>query len=408
VATVTGRANAIQYVYALGTRPLAQYGADWEYLLADARPCPTLQRSVGGPLGVGSVRQIVDANGNVTLAESYEPYGSVLSSNGTASSIFGYSGEQIDTYIKLLFLRARYYSPETARFLSKDVWQGDYIRPQSLNAWAYVEDDPVNATDPSGRFKLCTPPWKWMAEYVAHSIIKDQPTAGERLFRLFEDDFDECNAWLCAGLNAADRLDFVLDYTQGFATNVPAPGFPAQFRINFGGDDGLAEELRDSKYYETWGGTTNQPGHFLTAVALAYRGPGRFSHLLFWPRQDTEPFLTTDDRIALGLIVGHEMVPDNAGNFYYAPQLQFYKASIQDIQLFLSALAAEIRGDLTARDDYFWQILGSDYDETQRVGNSIEDLRLSAKGWNFGKWVLAHKGVSHIIAGAWLRNNIGQ
>jgi len=36
-------ANAMQYVYALGTRPLAQYGTAWEYLLADARPCPTLR-----------------------------------------------------------------------------------------------------------------------------------------------------------------------------------------------------------------------------------------------------------------------------------------------------------------------------------------------------------------------------
>ena len=63
-------ANATKYVYALGTRPLAQYGTTWEYLLADA---------------LGSVRQIVDADGNVTLAESYEPYGSVLSSTGTVA-----------------------------------------------------------------------------------------------------------------------------------------------------------------------------------------------------------------------------------------------------------------------------------------------------------------------------------
>ncbi len=90
----TGSA-ATQYLYALGTRPLAQNSGAWEYLLPDA---------------LGSVRQIVDANGNVTLAESYEPYGSVLTSTGTASSIFGFSGEQIDAYIKLLFLRARYYS----------------------------------------------------------------------------------------------------------------------------------------------------------------------------------------------------------------------------------------------------------------------------------------------------------
>ena len=42
------------------------------------------------------MRQIADASGNVTLAESYESYGKVLTSTGTASSIFGYSGEQID------------------------------------------------------------------------------------------------------------------------------------------------------------------------------------------------------------------------------------------------------------------------------------------------------------------------
>ncbi len=126
-----------KYLYTLGTRPLAQNTTAWEYLLPDA---------------LGSVRQIVDANGNVTLVKSYEPYGSVLTSTGTASSIFGYSDEVADTYIKLVFLRTRYYSPETARFLSKDVWQGDYTRPQSFNAWAYTEGNPINRVDPSGRF----------------------------------------------------------------------------------------------------------------------------------------------------------------------------------------------------------------------------------------------------------------
>jgi YD repeat-containing protein len=93
----TGSATT-QYLYSIGTRPLAQNGGAWEYLLPDA---------------LGSVCQIVDANGNVILAKSDEPYGTVLSSTGTASSIFGYAGEQIDTYIKLLFVRMLYYSSES-------------------------------------------------------------------------------------------------------------------------------------------------------------------------------------------------------------------------------------------------------------------------------------------------------
>jgi hypothetical protein len=62
-------ATTTKYVYSLGTRPVAQNTTAWEYLLPDA---------------LGSVRQIADANGNVTLAKSYGPYGSVLNSTGSA------------------------------------------------------------------------------------------------------------------------------------------------------------------------------------------------------------------------------------------------------------------------------------------------------------------------------------
>jgi len=130
----TGSAST-QYVYSLGTRPLAEYeAAAWEYLLTDA---------------LGSVRQIADANGNVTLAKSYEPYGSVLNSSGSATSIFAYAGEQIDN-TGLIYLRARYMQPRLGIFLSRDPWPGDTPRPGSMNGWNYVEGNPVNFTDPSG------------------------------------------------------------------------------------------------------------------------------------------------------------------------------------------------------------------------------------------------------------------
>lgn len=89
----TGAATT-KYVYRLGTRPLAQNTTAWKYLRPDA---------------FGSVRQIAAANGNVTLAKSYEPYDSVLNSSGTATSIFGYGGEQLDT-TGLIYLQARSYS----------------------------------------------------------------------------------------------------------------------------------------------------------------------------------------------------------------------------------------------------------------------------------------------------------
>jgi RHS repeat-associated protein len=56
-----------------------------------------------------------------------------------------------DTYIKLNYLRSRWYDPASGRFNTKDSWQGDYNRPLSLNRWMYVEGNPVNYTDHSGQ-----------------------------------------------------------------------------------------------------------------------------------------------------------------------------------------------------------------------------------------------------------------
>jgi RHS repeat-associated protein len=95
--------------------------------------------------------------GNITLAKSYEPYGTVLTSTplggaqaaGTASSIFGYAGEQADT-TGLIYLRARYLNPRLGIFLARDPWSGDQLRPGSMNGWNYTEANPINRVDPSG------------------------------------------------------------------------------------------------------------------------------------------------------------------------------------------------------------------------------------------------------------------
>ena len=123
-----------QYLYALGTRPLAQYGTSWEYLLPEA---------------LGSVRQIVNANGNLTLAKFYEPYGTVLTSSGPSNSIFAYAGEQADP-TGLMYLRARYLNPALGIFLARDPVSGDVMKPGSMNGYSYVEGNPVNRVDPSG------------------------------------------------------------------------------------------------------------------------------------------------------------------------------------------------------------------------------------------------------------------
>ena len=121
------------YLYGNG-RVAQQNVTSTDYFLGDA---------------LGSVRQLANASGSVTLARSYEPYGSVLSSAGSGTTIYNFTGEIRDA-TNLIYLRARYLSTSQGRFISADTWPGDYQRPLTLNKWNYSLSNPVNYTDPSG------------------------------------------------------------------------------------------------------------------------------------------------------------------------------------------------------------------------------------------------------------------
>jgi RHS repeat-associated protein len=97
---------------------------------------------------LGSVRQLINST-SLTLNQSYEPYGTMLASQGSGESRYGFAGEWTEES-GLVYLRARYYAPKTGRFISKDVWPGDAKRPVSYNAWLYGYGNPIIYTDPSG------------------------------------------------------------------------------------------------------------------------------------------------------------------------------------------------------------------------------------------------------------------
>ncbi len=127
--------NSDTYTYGLGH--IGQTGTTGtSYFLGDA---------------LDSTRQLTDAAGQISLAQSYDPYGDLVMQAGNSTSIFGYTGQQTDPS-GLVYLRARYYAPMQARFLSRDTWEGNPYQPMSYNLWAYANANPVVYTDPSGQW----------------------------------------------------------------------------------------------------------------------------------------------------------------------------------------------------------------------------------------------------------------
>jgi RHS repeat-associated protein len=125
-----------------------------------------------GPEGLHAQRQVI--NGGYTMIDyllvddrgsfrlpsnntyklSYDAWGNVRYKSGNGQTPgFGYTGEQQGSN-GLVYLRARHYAPQLGRFLQRDTFPGFATRPQSLNRYAYTENNPVNFIDPTGHSSL--------------------------------------------------------------------------------------------------------------------------------------------------------------------------------------------------------------------------------------------------------------
>ena len=149
---------------------------------------------------LGSTRVLTNATGAVVGTYSFDAYGATTSHTGTVSTPLEFAGAYVDAETALSYMRARYYDPATAQFLTRD--------PIVLNArepYAYVNDSPLNATDSLGL---------WPDGYQFNWALGYTRNLGspEQIMRSFQQ-----NAWQifpfslgqCSGIKLGQRCDLV-------------------------------------------------------------------------------------------------------------------------------------------------------------------------------------------------------
>jgi RHS repeat-associated protein len=104
--------------------------------------------------GHGDVRLLNSLTGAVTDTYTFDAFGNLIASTGTTPNSYLYSGEQFDRALHLYNLRARYLSPSTGTFLTRDPSEGMFGEPDTLHPYAYVNANSVNAIDPTGLDEL--------------------------------------------------------------------------------------------------------------------------------------------------------------------------------------------------------------------------------------------------------------
>jgi len=121
---------------------------------------------------IGSTRVMTDGTPQVVRSYVYDAFGNVYDTSGTATTRYRYAGAwgyQSHDDFPFLHVGARYYDPETGRFLQRDPIG---IRG-GLNVYEYVFSDPTHSIDPLGLgfwdgnnfFHDRVARWFWMNRY---------------------------------------------------------------------------------------------------------------------------------------------------------------------------------------------------------------------------------------------------
>ena len=109
---------------------------------------------------LGSTRLLTGSTGTVGATFTYNANGTLTNQTGSSNTPLRWAGQYQDPQTGLYYMRARYYDPTTAQFITRDP-----LAAQTREPYAYADDNPLTYTDPSGLdldlgiISIPTPSW---------------------------------------------------------------------------------------------------------------------------------------------------------------------------------------------------------------------------------------------------------
>jgi len=99
---------------------------------------------------LGSTVNLSKPDASIQARYQYDAWGNFRSESGSSFNAFTFTGHEKDSETDLYYFKARYYDPDTGRFLSQDSSLGETQTPPSLHRYLYAYGNPTIYWDPDG------------------------------------------------------------------------------------------------------------------------------------------------------------------------------------------------------------------------------------------------------------------
>jgi RHS repeat-associated protein len=273
---VNGSSTVVKKYYTAGAKTIAMRTIEGS--------TNTLNWLLTDHLGSTSVSANEDGSWNSTI--KYTAFGETRDSSGVTPTKYRYTGQLLEAEVGLYYYVARWYDPVTMHFTQADTIVPNATDSTSYDRYAYVLNNPVRYSDPSGHFGERSS----MTACIDGNYCNFNNTKSETVLSLFGVKLTNGTAtW-----DTRDKLAVVEGVVDVAIRQSSYSGEPAirTFRNTFETFDRPLEfrKMESYDYYDTktetmktaTGGAYTVNSHLILVTRLAQTGPNRSEAFAFF------------------------------------------------------------------------------------------------------------------------------
>ena len=193
---------------------------------------------------LGSTVNLTTATAALQVAYKLDPWGHILDQQGTSVNRQIFTGQEHDANTGLIYFGARYYDPDTARFITQDSYLGESGTPPSLHRYQYAYSNPTVYIDLYGNAVF-------LGGSKSEGFVAALPYNASHFY--FDTDFVKAFAE-ANSISAYDAMDFIRQQYAEWGVNKENAFWFAAIVLekNDGSTEGMAKAL------EMLGGSFNR------------------------------------------------------------------------------------------------------------------------------------------------------